>query len=493
MTRAGQSMSETTQSRFKVPHTLVLLFGMVVVALLLSWVLPPGSFDRVENVAGRMQVVPGSFHETPEVTRQSPLAIFTAIPEGFSAAHEIIFFVFIIGGAFGVLRATGAVDAALGRMLDRLGHRPFWLVAGGILVFAVGSSTIGMAEEYLPFVPILLALAYALGYDAVTAVGIMTVGYGVGYGVAALNPFTVLIAQDVAGLQPASGIWLRLVLTGVFLPIGIHHVWRYAKRVGDDPSSSLVADVDASGAAAGVAKDAADDAAKAQAASSDQAASDGSYPAMTATHRWVLGAVGVLLVVLVYGLSRWHWYLIEMGALFTGLTIVLALIARMSPDRTAIEFGKGAAELTVTALMIGVARAIQVVLDNGGVVDTIVHGISVPLQQLPGALSAVGMFFVQSMANFFIPSGSGQAYVTMPIMAPLADLVGVSRQVAVLAYQFGDGFTNILVPTNAVLVGILAMAAIPFDRWLKFILPFMLKVWVVGSIVLAIAVAIGYH
>jgi uncharacterized ion transporter superfamily protein YfcC len=246
--------------------------------------------------------------------------------------------------------------------------------------------------------------------------------------------------------------------------------------VGADPGFSLVADVEGSSAASG----------------ERGADAANQYPAMTGTHKLVLLAVGIVLVVLIYGLSNWHWYLVEMGALFFALAIVLAVIARMSPDHTAVEFGKGAAELTTTALMIGVARGIQVVLDQGGVVDTIVHGISLPLQQLPGALSAVGMFFVQSLANFFIPSGSGQAYVTMPIMAPLADLVGVSRQVAVLAYQFGDGFTNILVPTNAIIVGILAMAAIPFDRWVRFIFPFMIKVWIVGSIALAVAVMIGY-
>jgi uncharacterized ion transporter superfamily protein YfcC len=472
-----------SERRFRVPHTLVLLFGMVVAALLLSYMLPPGAFDRVETADGHLQVVPGSFHPTPEVERQSPLAIFTAIPKGFSAAHDIIFFVFIIGGAFAVLRHTGAVDAALGATLDRLGHRPLWLVAGGILIFAVGSSTIGMAEEYLPFVPILIALALALGYDTVTAVGIMTVGYGIGYGVAAINPFTVMIAQDISGLQPTSGWWLRVALLGVFMPVGVHHVWRYARVVGADPSSSLVADVAPPEAAS----------ADHDGASSATGRASSSYPEMTRTHRWVLATVGLFLVLLIYGLSRWGWYLVEMGALFVAMTLVLAAIARISPDRTAVEFGKGAAELTVTALMIGVARAIQVVLDEGGVVDTIVHGISVPLQELPGALSAVGMFFVQSLANLFIPSGSGQAYVTMPIMAPLADLVGVSRQVAVLAYQFGDGFTNILVPTNAVLVGILAMAAIPYDRWLRFILPFMLKVWLLGSVVLAVAVALGYR
>jgi uncharacterized ion transporter superfamily protein YfcC len=478
-------MPNMTKSRFKVPHTLVLLFGMVVLAQILTYILPAGAFERVENAAGRMQVVPGSFHFTPDAEGLSPLAFLTAIPEGFSAAHEIIFFVFIIGGAFAVLRASGAVDAALGALLRRLGGRPFWLVTGGILVFAVGSSTIGMAEEYLPFVPVLVVLAHALGYDAIVAVGIMAVGYGIGYGAAALNPFTVMIAQDVAGLEPASGIWYRIALLFVFLPIGIHHVWAYAKKVGKDPSESLLWEIGSGDEPGSMAGDGV-------LAGPNGGGQPQGQPRMTSTHKWVLAAVVASLLLLIYGLSRWHWYLVEMGGLFVALAIVLAIIARMSPDRTAVEFGKGAAELTTTALMIGVARGIQVVLDEGGVVDTIVHGISLPLQELPGTLSAVGMFFVQSMANLFIPSGSGQAYVTMPIMAPLADLVGVSRQVAVLAYQFGDGFTNILVPTNAVIVGILAMAAIPFDRWFRFIIPFMLKIWLVGSVALAVAVLIGY-
>jgi uncharacterized ion transporter superfamily protein YfcC len=461
-----------SERRFKVPHTLVLLFAMVVAALVLSWVVPAGSFLREEVEPGQVQVIPGTFRETPEVERQSPLAVLTAIPKGFSAAHQIIFFVFIIGGAFAVLRATGAIDAALGAVLRRMGKRPFLLVAAGVLVFAAGSATIGMAEEYLPFVPILIVLAAALRYDAVVAVGIIAVGMAIGYGVAVISPFTVLIAQDIAGLTPASGMGFRLVLAAVFLPIGIHHVWSYARRVERDPSRSLVADVPPPESVAG-------------AAGADHAP-------MTATHRWVLLATFAMLVLLVVGLSRWDWYLVEMGGLFVAMTLVIAAIARLSPDRTATEFGNGAAELTLTALLIGVARAIQVVLDEGGVVDTIVYGISLPLQALPGAASAVGMFFVQSLANLFIPSGSGQAFVTMPIMAPLADLVGVSRQVAVLAYQFGDGFTNILVPTNPVLVGILAMAAIPYDRWLRFVLPFMVKMWIAGSLALAVAVWIGY-
>ncbi len=467
-----------TKSRFKVPHTLVILFGMVVLAQILTYVIPAGSFDRVENAAGRLQVVPGSFHRTPETPALSPLASLTAVPKGFSGAHEIIFFVFIIGGAFAVFRATGAVDAGMHALLRRWGNRPFWLVAGGITLFAVGSSTIGFGEEYFPFVPVLIGLALALGYDRLTAVAIVMVGYGTGYGAAVINPFTTLIAQDIAGLQPGSGLWYRLVMIAIFVPIGIHHVWSYAKKVGRDPAASLLADVNAPNG-------------KSIASGGDgEAAAD--HPPMTTTHKLVLTVVGIAMVVLVYGLIRLDWYLDEMQGVFIALTLIIAIIARMSPNRTAVEFGTGAASLTSVALLIGVARGIQVVLYEGGVVDTMVYGISVPIQVLPGVLSAVGMFFVQSLANFFIPSGSGQAFVTMPIMAPLADLVGVSRQVAVLAFQFGDGFSNILIPTQYVLLGVLAMAGVPYDRWLRFILPFMVKIAIVGSIALAVAVLIGY-
>ena len=467
-----------TESKLKVPHTLVLLFAMVILGQVLSYLLPAGSFERVENAAGQLQVVPGSFEFTVDAPALSPLASLTAVPKGLTGAHQIIFLLLIIGGAVAVLRATGTLDAVIGALLRRWGDRPFWLVAGGTALFAAGSSTIGFGEEYFPFVPVLITLALALGYDRITAVGIIMVGYGVGYGAALINPFTVLIAQDIAGLQPASGLWYRMALMVVFLPIGIHHVWSYAKKVGRDPAASLVADVSApegvSISSGGIGEARAD------------------HPPMTTTHKLVLAAVAIALVVLVYGLSQWHWYLVEMEGVFVALTVTMAIIARMSPDRTAVDFGVGAANLTSTALMIGVARGIQVVLDEGGIVDTLVHGISVPLQELPGAFAAVGMFFVQSLANLFIPSGSGQAYVTMPIMAPLADLVGVSRQVAVLAFQFGDGFSNILVPTQAVLVGVLAMAGIPYDRWLRFILPFMVKIWIVGSIALTVAGLIGY-
>jgi uncharacterized ion transporter superfamily protein YfcC len=217
----------------------------------------------------------------------------------------------------------------------------------------------------------------------------------------------------------------------------------------------------------------------------------GNQAPMTGKQKLIMAAVSIAMVILIYGMTEWGWYLNEMQAVFVALTLIIGVIARMKPDRIAVEFSVGAGSLTSVALLIGVARGIQIVLDEGGIVDTLVYGLSVPVSQLPPSIAAVGMFFVQTLTNFFIPSGSGQAYVTMPIMAPLADLVDVERQVAVLAFQFGDGFSNIVIPTQYVLVGILAMAGIPYDRWVRFVWPFMAKMGIAGSIALAVAVWIG--
>ena len=441
---------------------------MVLAALLLTYLLPQGSFERVKNEEGREQVVPGSYQRVAG-DRLSPVVALTAIPRGFEAAQDIIFFVFIVGGAFAVFRATGAADALISFLLARMRRAPALLIAGGIFVFAFGSATIGMAEEYLPFVPILLALCVALGYDVVTAIGILCIGYGIGYGAALINPFTVIIAQGVAGLQPASGLGFRVILLFVFLAVGFQHVWSYARRVKADPSKSYMAGVETSVVILPP-KDI----------------------VPTTRHVIVMLLILAALGILIWGLSTQHWYLIEMGALFLGLTILLAIAGGLGVNATAKEFARGAEELTTTALLIGFARSIQIVLDDGKVIDTIIYGIAQPLQTLTPHLAAVGMLIVQSVINLFIPSGSGQAYVTMPIMAPLADLVGITRQTAVLAFQFGDGFTNIVVPTNPVLMGILGLAGIPYQRWLRFVLPFLAKVWIVAAIALVIAVAIGY-
>jgi len=456
--------------KLKVPHTLVLLYGMIVLAYLLTLFLPAGAFETQVNDHGHEVVVPGTYAVLPEVESLPLWALFTVIPRGLASAQGIIFFVFIIGGALAVIRATGALDAALARVLQRFGGQPALLVLMGMLAFAVGSSTIGMAEEYIPLVAILITLCVGMKMDTVAAIGIMVVGYGIGYGTAVMNPFTVLVAQEVAGLAPVSGLAYRLMIFPPFFALGFWYVLRYARKVRLDPSASLVADV-----------------AEAQPPPPPQTG------AITGRQKAVLLATLATLIVVVWGIKQYQWYFIELGGAFFALALFTGLINRTAPDAMAKQFVEGAGELVNTALLIGFARAIEITLSDGQVLHTIVHGLSQPLVAVGGELSAVGMLLIQSILNFFIPSGSGQAYVTMPIMAPISDIVGVSRQVAVLAYQMGDGLMNMIVPTNAVLMGILGMCGIPYGRWFRFIWPLMLQLLVLGSIAMVVAVLIGYR
>jgi len=454
---------------FKVPHTLVLLFSMMVIAYIATWFLPAGAFDTMVDDHGRDVVVPGTYHVLDEQPMLAPWALFTAIPRALADAQGIIFFLFLIGGSLAVLRSTGAIDAFLGRVLNRFGGRPALLILMGMLAFMAGSVTIGMAEEYIPLVAILITLCVALRMDTVAAVGIMVVGYGIGYGVAVINPFTVLVAQGVAELPPTSGWEYRLALFIPFFAIGFHHVWSYAKKVRENPEASVVHDVPE--------------------AQPPQATE---YPALTGQRLAVLLATLIALIVIVWGIAKYEWYFTELGAAFVILALATALIARQNLDDTAKTFAIGASELASTALLIGFARGIALILEDANVLHTIVNAMAQPLTLVGAEISAVGMLIIQSLLNFFVPSGSGQAYVAMPLMAPISDIVGVSRQVAVLAYQMGDGFMNMIVPTNAVLMGILGMAGIPYDRWFRFIWPLIVKVTIAGAIALVVAVWIGY-
>lgn len=456
--------------KLKVPHTLVLLYGMVVLAYLLTLFLPAGTFETQINDHGHELVVPGTYAVLPDVEALPPWALFTVIPRGLASAQGIIFFVFIIGGALAVIRATGALDAALARVLQRFGGQPALLILMGMLAFAVGSSTIGMAEEYIPLVAILITLCVGMRMDTVAAIGIMVVGYGIGYGTAVMNPFTVLVAQEVAGLTPVSGMAFRLAIFPLFFALGFWYVLRYARKVRLDPSASLVADI----------------------AEAQPPAPPETGP-ITARQKAVLLATLATLALVVWGIKQYQWYFIELGGVFFALALVTALINRTAPDALAGQFVEGAGALVNTALLVGFARAIEITLSDGQVLHTIVNGLSQPLVAVGGELSAVGMLFIQSILNFFIPSGSGQAYVTMPIMAPISDIVGVTRQVAVLAYQMGDGFMNMIVPTNAVLMGILGICGIPYGRWFRFIWPLMLQLLALGSVAMVVAVLIGYQ
>jgi uncharacterized ion transporter superfamily protein YfcC len=414
-------------------------------------------------------VVPGTYAVDDTAENLPWHSSLTKIATGMSKGGEIIFFVFMVGGVIGILRATGSIDALIGRAIAAFANRPIPLIAGMTLLFAIGSSTIGMAEEYMPFIPLLVTLSLALKMDAVVALGIVYIGAGVGYGCAALNPFTVLVAQEVAGVAPASGALFRVIFMLAAVAIGVLHITRYARRIQKDPTRSLVRDIDYS---------------KGYETPTDVR--------LTPSRIAVLGLFVAAIVLIVYGVGVHHWWFDYLMAVFLGLGILAAIVGRISPNTAANKFCEGAAEMTTTALLIGVARTIEVVLDEGMVIHTIINGIAETISGAGPYLASLGMLAVQSVANVLIPSGSGQAYVTMPVMAPLSDLCGISRQTAVLAYQIGDGFMNMIVPTNALLMGMLALARIPFGRWVRFILPLMFQLYLLAAGAMFVAWMIDY-
>ena len=462
-------METTRKSRF--PDSAVLIFAIVVLAQLASYVVPQGEFDRVPvEGSSRTMVEAGSYHQVaPEEEVTLPAwAALAALPRGLAAAQEIIFLVFIVGGVIALLRESGAVDAALHGAVAKLGGAPWILIGGSLVVFGVGSFTIGFGEEYVPLIPILVTMALAMKMDAIVAMGMIWVPYGIGWGTAGVNPFGVVIAQGIAGVPITSGLATRWVLLALFLTIGFQHVYAYARKIQRDPTASLVADVDYS-------------------TGFDPPEDVKLTPARIA----ILAVFVAGLAIFVVGVKRFGWYILELDAIFLAIGLAAAVIGRIAPNRTARTFIRGASEMTAAALLIGFARTIEVVLSDGQIIDTIIHSIAGLLQGGGAYVSVVGMLVVQSVCNFFIPSGSGQAYVTMPIMSPLATLTGVPQQCAVLAYQFGDGFTNMVVPTNALVMGTLALGRIPYTRWVRFIMPLLLKLFGLAIVVLILAVRFG--
>ena len=461
-----------TQRPFRI-DALALICGFILLAQVLSYMLPQGAFERAPYAdnPNRSVVVAGSYAPVTaaDAVTLKPWHFLLAISRGLADAADVIFLIFLVGGVIEVIRHSGAIDAALLRAVDRLGHRPGWLIAGCLLMFSVGSFTIGMGEEYLPLVPIIVSMCLAMRMDALVAMGIVWVPYGIGWGCAGINPFSVLIAQGIAGVPLTSGAGARFVLMLLILAVAFHHVLRYARRVQADPSSSLVADV-----------------------AYGQEFEPPAGLALTRKHIAILGTALAGVALFVWGAATHHWYIGELNAVFLGIGLMAALIARMGVVLTSEVFLAGCAKMTAAALSVGFARTIGIVLEDGQIIDTIIHGIAGVFDGMPASVSAVAMLVVQSVLNFFIPSGSGQAFVTMPIMSPLATLTGVPQQTAVLAFQFGDGFTNMALPTNALLMGALAIGRVPYTAWLRFIGPLLGKILLIAAAFLVISVHWGH-
>ncbi len=458
--------------------SLVIIFSIIVIAQLMTYAIPQGAFERqaFRGDESAQVVVAGSFEYADAEQRVTlrPWHFLVAIPKGFASAQDVIFLIFIAGGVIAILRKSGAIDAVLHKSVDKLGASPWILIAGCLAMFAVGSYTIGMGEEYVPLIPIIVTMSLAMRMDAIVAMGMVWVPYGIGWACAGFNPFGVVIAQSIANVPLFSGWLFRVIMMIAFLAVGFHHLYRYAIRVQRDPQSSLVAHIDYS---------------------------DGFDPphdvALTRTRILVLLVFAAGVAFFVWGATKYQWYIDQLNAVFLGIGLFSALIARMPAGETSSTFMKGAAEMTTAALIVGFARTIEVVLSDGQIIDTIIHAIASVLTTFGAEASAVGMLIVQTICNFFIPSGSGQAFVTMPIMSPLATLTGVPQQTAVLAYQFGDGFTNMIVPTSALVMGALALGRIPYGAWVRFVGPLLLKLFALAIVFLVATIhlgdAFGFH
>ena len=457
----------------KMPHIYVLLFIFGVIATISTYLLPSGTFKRIKGPEGREMVDADSF----KYVHSDPIGIIdfiTIIPRGLIEAGEIVFFTLIIGGMFMVLRRTGIIEIGVDKLARRFMKQSLFIIPVLTITFAIIATLIGTAELSLVYIPVILPLIIALGYDSITASAIALCGTVVGFTVGVLNPINTGLAQKLSGLPVFSGLGFRLILFVVVIAVTILFIMRHAKKVKDNPSYSLVYE---------------DDREK-RATYKDITQQE---PLM-ATNRQKIGIAVVLLffVILVYGVITQGWFMVEMSGLFIIMGIVVGLITGLNTQEICEAFNDGFKDVLMGAIIVGFARSIAVVLEDGKIMDTIVHGLGSALDGATPTVAAVGMYAVQVLINFIISSGSGQALVTMPIMAPLADMLGITRQTAVLAFQLGDGFTHVFYPTSGYFMAALAISGVSYTKWIRFFFPLFI-IWAgISVIALIIAQLTGY-
>lgn len=452
------------------PHTYAILLSVAIIGAALSYIIPAGQYERVEQ-DGRTLVVDGSFEHVP----QDPVSIFElfmAIPTGLIEVADIIFYVFLIGGAFGVIRATGAIEAMIQKIMTSMEGKEKIMIPVIMFVFSVLGFTTGMSEEAIIFVPIGIVLAVALGYDAIVGTAMVVLGAASGFIGGMFNPFTVGIAHGLAELPIFSGALFRLFVYIFVLGAAILYVLHYANKVKKNKEASIVFEENKRGQI-----NFTEDVMK--------------FDTLKKRHIIILSVFAIGVGVNIYGVFVHEWFITEMAANFFVVGIVAGLVARMKINDIFDAYIEGMKLVVFGAIIIGFARAILVVLESGVIIDTIIYSMSGVLDVIPSAVTALGMLAIQVIINFFIPSGSGQAVTTMPVMVPIADLQEIPRQVAVLAFQYGDAITNTIIPTSASLMGVLAVAGIPYLKWVKFIWK-LTAIWLgIASVALVIATLIN--
>ena len=476
------------KKKWKVPHVFVLLTSVIFICSILTWIIPSGSFDRQKKTVDgheRTLLVPGTFKAIDKQYslnnlflgeqvegKASPAGIksfLTAVPRGLEAAADIIFFIFIIGGAFGILQRTGVITASLEKLMARLEGRGPLLTVAIMVVMAVGGSTLGMGEEFIPLIPIFLIVSKKMGYDRIFGMGMVIIAAQVGFAASTTNPFTVNVAQGIAELPLNSGIPFRIVFFCCSIVLGMTYLLRYGAKIKRDPSLSLMGNDPF-----------------------EIEATDAKNIDYTHSHTLIIIACGAIFCFILFAVQRYGWWMSDMAGGFFLMGMVAMWLGKLDLSDATQAFVKGMEEMVVAALVVGFARGISVVLSEGQVMDTIVHGAASVLSQVPRYMAVIGMLGFESTLNLLIPSGSGQAAVTMPLMAPLSDILGITRQTAVFAFTCGDGFSNSIIPTSGILMAMLALAKIPYGTWLRFMLPLFLQLILLSAVFLIVAVFIGY-
>jgi uncharacterized ion transporter superfamily protein YfcC len=463
--------------RLRLPNTFVLLFIILALIALATWIVPGGRYET-HLVNGKQLVDPNTFHFVSS-NPQGLVALLEAPIKGFVEAAQIIGFVLIVGGAFAVVQKTNAFDALIRRIARAHASSAFVraaLIPVFVTLFSLGGATFGMNEEAIPFVLIFVPLALALGYDTVTGVAIPFLGSQVGFGAAFLNPFNVGIAQGIAGVPVFSGMGYRLGVWVAATLVTIAFLMWYAARVKRHPQLSPTYALDIE---------------KRKEHTHVHPAQTGEE-GMTRRHVAVLAVFGLSLGTMVIGVVRFGWFIDEIAALFLAMAVLAGLAARLSTDDWVAAFMQGARDLVGTALVIALARATLVLAREAHIIDTMLHGLMPLVQSSHPVFAAQKMYLIQSVINFFIHSGSGQAALTMPIMAPLADLVGVTRQTAILAFQLGELSTP-MIPTSGITVGVLALARIPWLTWARWMIPLQLIYLVLALAALAPPAIFGWE
>ncbi len=462
------------KKRFRMPNTWLIVAGLIVIMAVLSWIIPPGSYDYHKvDVNGTMRTIAiaGSYHPVDPATAQPTgfLGVFSALYEGCVKASGVIFVILFCAATFAVMVKTGAFHAGIGKVLSAVGDKALLIIPVLMVLFGIGGSAFGMLSEFYGFYPLVIGLGVALGYDAMTGFAILALGEYVGFMASTLNPYTVAIAQAIAQVPLYSGLGFRIFCFVVFIGICVVYVVRYALKVKKNPELSVMNGISCAHAAGGASMQGLD---------------------FTWRHGLVLLDLLVTLVVLLIGLM-WHgWGYKELCGLFVIMAAFAAMVSGWSGNEFCDVMLGGAKSVLWGAVLTGLANGLVVVMENAKIMDTIINFLSELLKRTPSALSAQFMLIVQTLINFLIPSGSGQAAATMPIMAPLSDMLGISRQVACIAFQFGDGLSNILWPTAGIVI-ICGLGDIPYDRWLKWFGKLFLILLGAQMALLQLAIVIG--